>query len=820
MAKAKAPAAAKAPAKAKSGGGGSKFDFKGFLLQHGDRVGLGTACVLALLLFGVMLVPSLFGESATQMAENLEKPTANLQAKLNDPSNLPGDADKPPKDSAEKLQLTLDTSSVDGSKFRIAGLLPPGQPDDRARRQPKVYNVEEAAVALARVQVRTYMFVNQGKVPSVYVLEGGDKDGEGKKGMFPPGMKGGDLGKNLGFGSAGKGGPPPGAGGGPGGLGALLNQHQKKRGKISFSPPEDATSKAASGKRLKAVPLDKVDKNTPLATQVQPVRMAIIAAAFPYKKQVTEFRTRLGARTNDEVLLEAAAVNDAKGNPQFAFRFLGVDVERRELQGDGITPLSTPEGQWKKLDLANDYRELAFATGAEFEPEDKELNPLFFRGLYMKKPPQFRSASEEGEGNKGEGVGMPPPKGVGMPPPKGVGMPPPAGMPPGTGKDNKEEHKPAEDQYPDIEKKLPKIKETLEQLKEKEADLSPPASRFGKTNDLELFGGDEALSQEEAKGTGAKMPMPSYYGAGGKLPNSPSNPEQDTAKEKELPEHCLVRVVDVTVQPGRTYEYRLKVRMANPNYKRKDTASSSYAEIKELTSVDWSPTKLVLRVAPELRYYAVNQAEVEPAGKKDKDGKAMPPFKDAFTRFQSTMTPDRGILFFQAHRWIESLPRGREPLSIGEWVVAERFPVYRGEYVGRRVERVEVPRWSPNQEDFVLTTDGKGTVGVTVNMGYDRPDGKEAILVDFEQGMTGYTKAVGVTKTGKAETKRVIDYGAGEAVLMTPDGRLVVRETATDAADTERTERLHKVRDRLTEIKDRARGESSKDKDKGKGIFP
>src|SRR5262249_49691821 len=153
----------------------------------------------------------------------------------------------------------------------------------------------------------------------------------------------------------------------------------------------------------------------------------------------------------------------------------------------------------------------------------------------------------------------------------------------------------------------------------------------------------------------------------------------------------------------------------NPNYKRNDTASSTYMEIKELASVEWSSTKLVLRVPPELHYYAVNQAEIEPRVK-NKDGKLVP-YKDNYV-------DKRGATYFQAHRWVESLPRGREVLPIGEWAVAERFQVFRGEYVGRS-ERVEVPRWLPNLEDFVILTDGSGRSGVPVNLGYERADGKE-----------------------------------------------------------------------------------------------
>src|SRR5262249_6631450 len=33
-----------------------------------------------------------------------------------------------------------------------------------------------------------------------------------------------------------------------------------------------------------------------------------------------------------------------------------------------------------------------------------------------------------------------------------------------------------------------------------------------------------------------------------------------------VPGDCLVRLIDVTIELGKTYQYRLRVRMANPNY--------------------------------------------------------------------------------------------------------------------------------------------------------------------------------------------------------------------------------------------------------------
>src|SRR5207244_2008491 len=101
-----------------------------------------------------------------------------------------------------------------------------------------------------------------------------------------------------------------------------------------------------------------------------------------------------------------------------------------------------------------------------------------------------------------------------------------------------------------------------------------PSSKF-RADDFEAFsaGKSSQLGEGKDKDKDRMMPM---------MPGSKGYGQLESGKEKELPDHCLVRVVDVDVHPGHTYEYRLKVRMANPNYKRRDTASPAYGTKLEL----------------------------------------------------------------------------------------------------------------------------------------------------------------------------------------------------------------------------------------------
>jgi hypothetical protein len=603
---------------------------------------------------------------------------------------------------------------------------PPGPPKEKAkgdeeakkdekqagRRQPAVLNVEEARAAVARVQVRTYLLEEiQGKI-YVPVLE----DDKAARGLRAPELirKGAEAAVPVEKGKLGG-----------------YNPFKKKK-KDLITPDKDLFEEGAA-RKVKRVEISKVKDDDVLATQVHPVRMALIAAAFPFKKQVEEHRRKLGLRSNEEVLAEASPEKGKGKDPQFSFRFLRVVAERRELDADG-KPAAGEAGKWKKLDLDGDYRDYVAATGGAFQPEDEVVQPLVFPGLVMPRLPQFRHEAERGEKTAFQSG-----------------------------------------QYPPIERGLKKLTQTLKWLKDRGPGEVAAPSRFSSGDDFNPFGD-------------------------GSPPAKDKRPARKPKKDRELPEYCLVRVVDVTVQPGKTYEYRLKVRMANPNYQRRDVASPAYARDSGLESAEWSQG-VILRVDPELHYYAVNQEEAAKAAKEK--------YADRYSRNKPLgryLRPTQ-MMFFQAHRWVESIKSGRKETPIGEWVIAERFPVYRGDFVGRW-ERVEAPRWNPGLEDFVLATDSSSTAkdpGIRVNFGTETVDGSPPLLVDFEYGPVSYTRM-----TDKGRRERMTDESAGEAVLLSADGKLILRQTVLDAADEERIERLKAVRKRIAAIKGRGEDDEGK----------
>src|SRR5262249_48282365 len=201
------------------------------------------------------------------------------------------------------------------------------------------------------------------------------------------------------------------------------------------------------------------------------------------------------------------------------------------------------------------------------------------------------------------------------------------------------------------------------------------------------FGGKGGMDRREGPGGLAAGPGtgPGVIGPG------MTNPDA------ALPEYCLVRLVDVDVEPGKIYQYRLQGRMGNPNYGRRDVANPGSAKLKELRSENWYVVPHNVFVPPETLYYLADQQKIE----KDADGKP--------ARYRGPnvgVTPQVNQAVFQIHKWLDFISGGnkRDPVPVGEWSVLERALIYRGEYVAFD-QKVDVPYWRTPIADWVLATD-------------------------------------------------------------------------------------------------------------------
>jgi hypothetical protein len=236
-----------------------------------------------------------------------------------------------------------------------------------------------------------------------------------------------------------------------------------------------------------------------------------------------------------------------------------------------------------------------------------------------------------------------------------------------------------------------------------------------------------------------------------------------------LPERCLVRVVDVTVQPGKAYRYRLQVRLANPNYGREDVTAPADAAEPELKSDDWFVVPGVVAMPPDIRYYAVDRIEMW-------GGTPAPIQRDHQT-------------YLQIHRWLESYTHGGATVPVGEWVIAQCVIANRGEYVGFP-RQVEFPYWRAALDEFVVSTNAHWVWPGLVSY---RDSGRGALLVDFQGGgAESYPRRAPGDGEG-AQRVNVLDNWAQEVLLLTPDGKLLALRGVDDVPDEQRTKRLEEA---------------------------
>jgi hypothetical protein len=716
-----------------------EFDMKQFLLQKGERVGLWVAVgITGLILLFWLFWPGrgLFSGSASANADALKKKANDLRQRLN--SAAPTDQQR---DELKKLDPNL-TAKVDFKpesflNYYIEGeFFAAKQTDDQKRRAPKLLAPDEFRIALELAQVKAHILNDaRTKIMVIKGVEGGAGGAKQLAGMW-------DRMKRPGAHTTGPGAgappPPPGpgrpgpGGAGPGGLAGGATGYNPLGGPGQMmrllgrgGAPAAETEKINYGFES----LDKLEdlKDVKLADDILPVRMAIVVASFPYKKQLEEFQKALRYPSLEALYADKESV------PQFEELL----VERQEVGADG-------KGKgWAKLDLDRTLRPLFFVTRARFAPDDPELADLINDGLVIPRPLQFR-----------------------------------------------------DDAYSQkVETQLKHITDTLAELKKAaqgdravlrpaqltEEGINPFKTRPADAGDNGPMGPTGGpTTGGKTTGGGAKTTSPTTTGPG----TTQGNPFAAGAGPVVVPEYCLVRFLDVTIEPGKTYEYRFKIKMHNPNYKRTDVAYPEIAVPEDIVSPDWIPVPQRVWVAPELSYYVIDQ--------KDVDKKTMAP-KDFLKAWGTAAAPKPGQVMFQAQRWADlvypDLGNRRTSYAVGDWVVAERYPVYRGEYLGQPA-KTEVPVWNFPEEKFVLATAGKGKERtIPVVFGDDTPE-NNPLLVDFDGGdLTYYRVIPSADEDKRPTTTKITDKAPVEVLLLTPDGRLLVRDSDADAQDEDRVKR-------------------------------
>ncbi|MFO0964322.1 MAG: hypothetical protein U0793_01870 [Gemmataceae bacterium] len=151
-----------------------------------------------------------------------------------------------------------------------------------------------------------------------------------------------------------------------------------------------------------------------------------------------------------------------------------------------------------------------------------------------------------------------------------------------------------------------------------------------------------------------------------------------------MPDDALVRFIDADVKPGETYKYYIQVRMANPLYKHEK--ESAYKELPRRSvsrRQDLREVPVEVTVPGEFAYYVVDEAPML--------------VRDGSTTWKTKKANDTHIAM-QVHRWTPEA----DGITIGDWAIAERLLIRKGEYIGRETVQVEVPVWKDTHNAFEL----------------------------------------------------------------------------------------------------------------------
>jgi hypothetical protein len=223
-----------------------------------------------------------------------------------------------------------------------------------------------------------------------------------------------------------------------------------------------------------------------------------------------------------------------------------------------------------------------------------------------------------------------------------------------------------------------------------------------------------------------------------------------------------MRFVDIDIQPGVVYQYRIRLKVLNPNYnKDKLVATESLAKVDKLYS-DWTIVPERVFVPAESFLYASRQAKIADIA----------PYVPLQYQTKDTL---KDQVMVQFHVWYESIKHNNRLEPVGDWVVMDLLAT-RGAPLGR-VERVPLPLWDPKESRYVLQLDEVKTIPEDVNklpskvrINFTVP---RTLLMDFEGGKQTYDVPTANPKDPSVPLyKKMEDESSLEILYVGPDGML------------------------------------------------
>ncbi|QDU23439.1 hypothetical protein [Urbifossiella limnaea] len=745
---------------AKSKSSKPKFDIKEFMLKKGEYVVLGVAGAGLLLLLFLGGTTYTEAKDPKKIADGLTSKAQQIQRSVGDPADPSA---VPPLTGMYDPTKPGGYIQIAASDFPLSGVMfdPTARPDTK-RENPRVDRIGSFQVDLVRAPMKAHDIVldpEGGAKIAVKVVKkvaeadkqkikdalaaikgnAGKARNAQKAGAQPPtgpafgpsgpptagpGPGSSSSGPGPGSSSSGPGIMPP----GEGGSGGFNQGGMRSETTINYIPVEDLDRAAAEGK----LP----------AMTVVPLRMVVVNATFPFKKQAEEMKRALRMKT----AAEAAPF----------VRFDGFDVRRRVIAPDGTIVgtgkkyaevVSSQKDNdtvgWYDYRYIDKYQELVASRmlSTHLEGADKKDKtgisaylPYFYRyedNLVMFLP---ELVDELGK-------------------------------------------------YPEV--KLPPILDTVRKMKDaaapqvqKSAVLErltgkgkegPQSARTG------IFAPTTGAGTAVYGGAGAGMMMPPPGGGEGKLESGLGNPL--TAAGVEI-DDILVRFIDPDVRPGYSYEYMLRVKLINPNYGNPKSMANPVLAGESFKTLPGPWTRLgePLTVPRESHLFAYDPVKYE------EDVKAAYGKQQSLeARFKlpagNTHTVVQKMTWLEQVR-VDSGTNQREP--VGAWVAAE-MPVARSGFIGRKTY-VKLPLWSSEEDRYQLRelqTEkvGKGKDASTPKGWLVEEFVGRDVLVDFEGGKV---------TTRFAGKSPVIEDVNTELLIVRPDGRLMVRNSKDDMANPER----------------------------------
>ncbi|MCI0704158.1 MAG: hypothetical protein L0241_24130 [Planctomycetia bacterium] len=523
---------------------------------------------------------------------------------------------------------------------------------------------------------------------------------------------------------------------------------------------------------IKYIPLDEIDEavrngKRPAVTVI-PLRMVTIHAVVPYQKQLAEIK-RAGRFSSDA---------EAK---QWGPWYDGFEVQRRVTRTLASGKVIVVE-EWAELS-----KDVASTTGNyPFEEKyielidtrkiadhfDEEYIPYFLKPEMMLSMPLPQLAKDLG---------------VSYPDIRLTEI-----------NDNikKLDNRPKLDPT-ELAKRLQGMRTKSELYKPKTADS---AAGFGL--EPERFGGPtgiippkEPMKKGPALGssTGYRPPV-GYEGY---------DPYSGVETVSEV-ENFLLRFVDCDVKPGRTYQYRVRLRMLNPNYGQdKLVANPEHAKDKyKVLYSPWTQLDQSIAVPAESFLFSYDvktyRDQVDTAYPLYSNKTVDPPIiaTDETKALNKLLQVKENQAIVQLATWMSEVRLSdssikREP--VGAWVVAE-MPVGRGDYIGRK-QFVKLPIWSSERQQYVLREVGdkiiRGSKEVAQPKGWLVDFSSKSVLVDFEGGRVRTKVKVTFDKdkgTLNASDNTVVEDTATEMLIVRPDGKLLVRNSMADETNNDRKE--------------------------------